>query len=107
MASFDHSSLQVRVDRVDRVLEPGGVVAGTVVARVRKGWRHQESELRALGAVEIAHHLRPFMNGVGADTAGAFLGRRARVKVRDRAEAPPPAAELLESITAVQTLLTR
>ena len=62
MASFDHSSLQIRVDRVDRVYRPGDVVAGTVVARVRKGWRHQGVGLRALGAVEIAHHLRPFMN---------------------------------------------
>ena len=64
MASFDHSSLQVRVDRVDRVYRPGEVVAGPVVARVRKGWRHQGVGLRALGAVEIAHHLppRPFMN---------------------------------------------
>ena len=62
MASFEHSSLQVRVDRVDRVYRPGDVIAGTVVARVRKGWRHQGVGLRALGAVEIAHQLRPFMN---------------------------------------------
>ena len=53
MASFEHSSLQIRVDRVDRVYRPGEVVAGTVVARVRKGWRHQGVGLRALGAVAM------------------------------------------------------
>ena len=64
MASFEHSSLQIRVDRVDRVYRPGDVVAGTVVVRVRKGWRHQGVGLRALGAVAAADHMppRPFMN---------------------------------------------
>lgn len=64
MASFEHSGLHIRVDRVDRVYRPGDTIAGTVVARVRKGWRHQGVGLRALGAVAAAHHLppRPFMN---------------------------------------------
>ena len=63
MASFEHSSLQIRVDRVDRVYRPGDVVAGTVVTRVRKGWRHQGVGLRALGAVEASVlPPRPFMN---------------------------------------------
>ena len=99
MASFDHSSLQVRVDRVDRVYRPGDVIAGTVVARVRKGWRHQGVGLRALGAVEIAHHLppRPFMNEASVLTPpGQFSdGEHAlRFEIELR---PCPGAELLES----------
>ena len=97
MASFEHSSLQIRVDRVDRVYRPGEVVAGTVVARVRKGWRHQGVGLRALGAVEIAHHLRPFMNEASVVTPpGHFSdGEHAlRFEIELR---PCPGAELLES----------
>ena len=97
MASFEHSSLQIRVDRVDRVYRPGEVVAGTVVARVRKGWRHQGVGLRALGAVEIAHHLRPFMNEASVLTPpGHFSdGEHAlRFEIELR---PCPGAELLES----------
>ena len=97
MASFEHSSLQIRVDRVDRVYRPGEVVAGTVVARVRKGWRHQGVGLRALGAVEIAHHLRPFMNEASVLTPpGHFSdGEHAlRFEIELR---PCEGSELLES----------
>ena len=99
MASFDHSSLHIRVDRVDRVYRPGDVVAGTVVVRVRKGWRHQGVGLRALGAVEAAHHLppRPFMNvaSVLAPPGHFSDGEHAlRFEMELR---PCPSAELLES----------
>ena len=97
MASFDHSSLHIRVDRVDRVYRPDDAVAGTIVARVRKGWRHQGVGLRALGAVEIAHQLRPFMNvtsvlappGNFSDGEHAF---RFEIELR-----PCDGSELLES----------
>ena len=97
MASFDHSSLQVRVDRVDRVYRPGEVVAGTVVARVRKGWRHQGVGLRALGAVGIAHHLRPFMNVSSVLTPPGHFSDGEHALRFEMELRPCEGAELLES----------
>ena len=97
MASFEHSSLQVRVDRVDRVYRPGEVVAGTVVARVRKGWRHQGVGLRALGAVEIAHHLRPFMNEASVVTPPGHFSDGEHALRFEMELRPCEGSELLES----------
>ena len=99
MASFEHSSLQVRVDRVDRVYRPGEVVAGTVVVRVRKGWRHQGVGLRALGAVEIAHHLppRPFMNVSSVLTPPGHFSDGEHALRFEMELRPCEGAELLES----------
>jgi hypothetical protein len=99
MASFEHSSLQIRVDRVDRVYRPGEVVAGTVVARVRKGWRHQGVGLRALGAVEIAHHLppRPFMNVSSVLTPPGHFSDGEHALRFEMELRPCEGAELLES----------
>ena len=49
----EHSSMEVDVDRVDRIYRPGDTVTGSVLMGVKDGWSHQGVEIHVAGLVRL------------------------------------------------------
>ena len=57
-AVIEHSSLEIKLGRVDRIYRPGEKVSGVVVVRAKDGWSHKGVILRVEGAANEAGSAR-------------------------------------------------
>ena len=51
--TIEHSSLEIRLGKVDRIYRPGERVSGVVVVRAKAGWSHRGVTLRVEGAAKL------------------------------------------------------
>ena len=51
--TIEHSSLEIRLGKVDRIYRPGEHVSGVVVVRAKAGWSHRGVTLRVEGAAKL------------------------------------------------------
>ena len=53
MAAPEHSSLEIKLGRVDRVYKPGEVVTGTVSVSSKGSWSHSGVSLAVVGQAKL------------------------------------------------------
>ena len=66
--TIEHSSLEIRLGKVDRIYRPGEHVSGVVVVRAKAGWSHRGVTLRVEGLSDAVSE-RPETGG-GEGMAG-------------------------------------
>mmetsp|Transcript_51033 Transcript_51033/g.143074 ORF Transcript_51033/g.143074 Transcript_51033/m.143074 type:complete len:302 (+) Transcript_51033:95-1000(+) len=53
MAVIEHSSLDVKLKRVDRIYRPGEVVEGILIINAKSGWSHNGISLQVVGQAKL------------------------------------------------------
>ena len=53
MSGIEHSSVDVKLKRVDRIYRPGEVVSGTVLVSAKGGWSHKGVVLSVVGQAKL------------------------------------------------------
>lgn len=84
-AVIEHSSLEIKLGRVDRIYRPGEKVSGVVVVRAKDGWSHKGVILRVEGAAKLQ------LSNRSLGLFESMSTMKPRVLINDTVEVAPPA----------------
>jgi hypothetical protein len=78
--TIEHSSLEIRLGKVDRIYRPGEHVSGVVVVRAKAGWSHRGVTLRVEGAAKLQLSNRSLGLFESMSTMKPVIAARARAR---------------------------